>query len=73
MSCVLDLLHDLGLGRDPFRAFLFHLEVVFLRVFHALMVVVGDVDKLEVLQLRQLIFHSLQRFQRKFGFRIVND
>lgn len=37
---VLDLLHDLGLGRDPFRAFLFHLEVVFLRVFHALMVVV---------------------------------
>ena len=37
------------------------------------MVVVGDIDELEVLQLCQLVFHSLQRFQRKFGFRIVND
>jgi len=70
---VLDLLHDLGLGRDPFRAFLFHLEVVFLRVFHALMVVVGDINQFKVFKLRQLVFHCLQRVQRKFGFRIVND
>ena len=37
------------------------------------MVVVGDIDKLEVLQLCQLVFHCLQRVQRKFGFRIVNN
>ena len=37
------------------------------------MVVVGDINQFKVFKLRQLIFHSLQRFQRKFGFRIVND